>query len=236
MSDQWPDLIQKYKALVELHKDKLALDIIFERVIMCYVDRSVLYAATKLDHRMRVESGHEHLDNIYRDTYAMVILSIDDLIEIESTSPTTDEYNPVFNFAQTHVHYIPWVFDVIRNHVSIIAKNIYDKPTTPVPVEDLTKMELLLRRLSKITIEFRVNMGTTKNLNSMMSLITGMENVGNSNERLRNEIEQTVYEECDIIRQLVNTGKLRQNIDNRKMSMDGAISEIDRINRTFRWQ
>lgn len=233
MSNQWPELIQRYNSLVEATKNEPVIDLIFDRRIVCHVDRDILFSATELDHRHEFLSGHGELDRIYTRSMTEVILSIADLAEIEGISPTSGTNSP-FYVTTGYIHYIPWAFNIIRTHISAMAKALYNNPTEKVPIEDITKFETLLRRFATVTIQFRVEMGNSVNLQTLFNIANKSETANIANDRLFREIEAQTMQECEVLKQLVDLSKTRINLNNH-LPMEQVDNELTRINRTFRW-
>ncbi len=234
MSNSWEELIDRYNQLTESYSDKFIPDKLFSRIILCSANRGILAANTDLDFRLETMSGHTAIDAIEDNSLVQVLLSLVDMAEMESTNPTLGKVSP-FYVDQRFIHYIPWGFDVVRDHVSAIAKKIHKNPKEEVPIEDLIKFEALLRRLSTITIQFRLHIGKVKNLNYQFSLATNQLISPYEDTNLRNTIEREVLGECEIVRQLVEVGKTRMNIASGKVSFDTAMNDTSIINRTFRW-
>lgn len=234
MSDTWDDLIGKYKTLTEMTKDKSIPEKLFSRTILCSVNRGILAANTDLDFRLDAMSGHAVVDSIEDNSLVQVSISLADMAEIEGASPTVGN-NSAFYVTTPFIHYIPWGFDVVRDHVSAIAKTVHKTPNTPVPVEDLLKFEALLRRLSEITIRFRLHSGKVTNLNYVFSLATNQILNPSTSDNLRREVEREVYGECEIVKPLIEVTKSRVQVASGKLDLEAAIKETNKFNKTFRW-
>lgn len=234
MSNSWEELIRNYKSLVESTKDTTIPEKLFSRIILCSVNRDILAATTELDFRLEAMSGHESIDMIENRSLVPVLISLADMAEMESTNPTVGRNSP-FYVDNRYVHYIPWGFDVVRDHVGAIARKVNIDPSVGIPVEDLMKFESLLRRFSDITIQFRTHSGRVNNLNYAFSLATGQINSPETDLNIRREVEREVSGECEIVKQLVEVGKMRIEVASGKVDLSTAITATDRINRTFRW-
>lgn len=234
MSNTWPEVIDRFNGLTESTKTENTLKLIFGRLTLCHANRAILAANTELDFRQETMSGHYTLDQLEDNSTVQVMLSLADMAEMESSNPTVGNVSS-FYVDTKYVHYIPWGFNVIRQHIGVIAKSVYANPSELIPIQDILKFEALMKRFTPITVNFRLHMNQTTNLNHQFLIASGQAKSATKDAAIRKEIEKGVSNECEIFKQLIELGNMRLSISNSATNLDTAISEISRINRTFRW-
>lgn len=236
MSNTWPELIDKLNALNEATKDINILNLLFSRTTLCHANREVLATNSDLDFRVSAMSGHSITDALEDNSSVEVMLSLVDMAELENAQPTVGN-NSAFYIDTKYIHHVPWGFDVIRRHVGVIAKSVFANPAETIPIQDILKFETLMRRFIKMTVNFRVHMDATTNLQHQFLLATKQNLTDTVDQAIRKQIEQDVHNQCEIFKQLMHVGKTRIAMtQNTNTTLDESISTLSKINRTLRWR